>query len=130
MKADTAYINGKIVTMDPEETIAEATAVKFGRFLKVGSNQEIEEMIGEDTKIVDLGGKTVVPGLIDSHCHMMDEGAKRKLYVDVSEEAGVHSIADLVAKLKKRADQTPKGEWVLGYQEDDSKLAEKRHPTR
>ncbi|MCB2172368.1 amidohydrolase, partial [archaeon] len=62
--------------------------------------------------------------------HMMDEGAMRKLYVDVSEEAGVHSIADLVAKLKKRATETPKGEWVLGYQEDDSKLAEKRHPTR
>jgi len=130
MKADFVYLNGKIVTMDKEETIAEATAVKFGRFLKVGSNKEVEKLVDESTKVIDLGGKTVIPGLIDSHCHMMDEGAKRKLYVDVSEEAGVHSISDLVAKLKKSADQTPKGEWVLGYQEDDSKLAEKRHPTR
>ena len=130
LKADTGYINGKIVTMDPDESIAEAVAIKFGKFIHVGSTKEVEGLVGEDTKVVDLEGKTVVPGLIDSHCHMMDEGAMRKLYVDVSEEAGVHSIADLVAKLKKRATETPKGEWVLGYQEDDSKLAEKRHPTR
>ncbi len=130
MNADTAYINGKIITMDKDGTVAEAAAIKYGRFLKVGSNKEIKELIDEETTVIDLGGKTVVPGLIDSHCHMMDEGAQRKLYVDVSEEAGVHSIADLVAKLKARADETPKGEWVLGYQEDDSKLAEKRHPTR
>ena len=130
MKADTALINGKIVTMDEGETIAEATAIKYGRFLKVGTTAEVEKLIDEDTKVIDLKGKTVVPGLIDSHCHMMDEGAQRKLYVDVSEEAGVHSISDLVSKLKERADETPKGEWVLGYQEDDSKLAEKRHPSR
>ena len=130
MKADTAYINGKIVTMDPTESIVEAVAVKYGRFLKVGSNTEINELINEDTAVVDLGGKTVIPGLIDSHCHMMDVGALRRVYVDVSEEAGVRSIDDLVEKLKKRAEKTPKGEWVLGYQEDDSKLVEKRHPTR
>ena len=130
MKADTAYINGKIITMDPEETIVKATAVKFGRFLKVGSDKEIQELIGQDTKVIDLDGKTVVPGLIDSHCHMMSVGAARKLNVDLSEEAGVHSISDLVERLKERAEKTPKGEWVLGYQEDDSKLAEKRHPTR
>jgi predicted amidohydrolase YtcJ len=123
VNADTAYINGKIITMDKEESIAEAVAVKYGRFLHVGSNTEINKLVDENTKVVDLGGKTVIPGLIDSHCHMMDVGALRKLYVDVSEEAGVHNIADLVAKLKKRASETPQVEWVLGYQEDDSKLA-------
>jgi predicted amidohydrolase YtcJ len=61
---------------------------------------------------------------------MMNVGAGRMLYVDLSEEAGVHSIKDLVERLKKRAEKTPKGEWVVGYQEDDSKLIEKRHPTR
>ena len=130
MKAETVLIKGKIVTMDKGETIAEAVAIKYGRFLKVGKTDEIKKLISEDTRVIDLGGKTVLPGLIDSHCHMMDEGAQRKLYVDVSEEAGVHSISDLVSKLKKRAEKTAKGEWVLGYQEDDSKLAEKRHPTR
>jgi predicted amidohydrolase YtcJ len=60
----------------------------------------------------------------------MSVGASRKLNVDLSEEAGIHSIDDLVDRLSERAMQTPEGEWVLGFQEDDSKLAEKRHPTR
>ncbi|MCW4048637.1 MAG: amidohydrolase [Candidatus Bathyarchaeota archaeon] len=130
MHADSALINGKIVTMDHEESIVEAVAVKYGRFLKVGSNVEVKNFVGPKTKVIDLKGRTVIPGLIDSHCHMMNVGAGRMLYVDLSEEAGVHSIKDLVDRLRERAEETPKGEWVVGYQEDDSKLAEKRHPTR
>jgi len=130
LKADLALINGKIVTMDPKESVAEAVAVKFGRLAKVGRNRDVKPLIGEETEVIDLKGRTVVPGLIDSHCHMMAVGASRKLNVDLSEEAGVHSIADLVDRLKQRAEKTSKGGWVLGYQEDDSKLAEKRHPTR
>lgn len=130
MKADLALINGKIVTMDPKESIAEAVAVKHGRLVKVGKTKDVKPLVGDETKVIDLKGRTVVPGLIDSHCHMMSVGAGRKLYVDLSEEAGVHSIADLVDKLRERAKKTPKGGWVHGYQEDDSKLAEKRHPTR
>jgi predicted amidohydrolase YtcJ len=130
LKADLALINGKIVTMDPEESIVEAVAVKYGRLVKVGKNRDVKSLVGDGTKVIDLKGRTVVPGLIDSHCHMMSVGASRKLNVDLSEEAGVHSIADLVDRLRERAEKTPKGGWVLGYQEDDSKLAEKRHPTR
>ncbi len=130
MSAETVYINGKIVTMNHKESITEAVAVKYNRFLRVGSNEDIEEHIGETTKIVDLRGKTVIPGLIDSHCHMMQVGALRRIFVDLSEEGGVTSIKDLQEKLRTRASETPKGEWVLGYQEDDSKLAEQRHPTR
>ncbi|MFW6109061.1 MAG: amidohydrolase [archaeon] len=130
MKADSVYFNGKIVTMDEEDTISRAVAVKFGRFIKVGKEEEVKSLIGDDTEVVDLKGKTVIPGLIDSHCHMLAVGAQRRLNVDLSEEAGVHSINDIVNKLGKRAENTPKGEWVLGYQEDDSKLEERRHPTR
>jgi predicted amidohydrolase YtcJ len=130
MNADSVFVNGIIVTMDKEESIVEALAVKFGRFLKVGSTNEINGLIGENTKVFDLKGKTVIPGLIDSHCHMMSVGAAREIFVDLSEEAGVRSIGDLIERLKDRADKTPEGEWVLGYQEDDSKLAEKRHPNR
>jgi hypothetical protein len=130
MIADLALTGGKIVTVDPDESIAEAVAVKHGRIIVVGSNSEAERLIGGDTRVIDLGGRTVIPGLIDSHCHMMSVGVQRTLNVDLSEEAGVHSIADLVERLKARSKETPKGEWVTGYQEDDSKLAEKRHPTR
>jgi predicted amidohydrolase YtcJ len=129
MHADTVLINGKIVTMNGNYVV-EAVAIKYGKFLMVGTNENIAKVIGKDTKIIDLKGKTVVPGLIDSHSHMISVGARCKLNVDLSEEAGVHSIDDLVERLRERASQTPIGDWVLGYQEDDSKLAEKRHPTR
>lgn len=130
VSADLALINGKIVTMDSEESIREAVAVKFGKILSVGSNEEVESLIGEGTKVIDLEGRTVIPGLIDSHGHIIREGAIRKINVDLSEEAGIISIADLQVRLRERAEETPQGEWVTGYQEDDSKLTEKRHPTR
>lgn len=130
MHADMVLVNGKIVTMDSEESTAEAVAVKYGRLLKVGTNKEVQGLVGEGTRIIDLKGRCVIPGLIDSHCHMMNVGAGRMLYVDLSEEAEVHSIRDLVGRLRERAAVTPAGEWVVGYQEDDSKLIEKRHPTR
>jgi predicted amidohydrolase YtcJ len=130
LEADLALTGGKVVTMDGEESIAEAVAVKYGRIIKVGSSSDVKPLIDEGTRLIDLQGRTVVPGFIDSHCHMMRTGADRMIKVDLSEEAGVHSIADLVEGLKERAQETLVGEWVVGYQEDDSKLTEKRHPTR
>ncbi len=130
MQADLVLHNGKIITVDAQESIREAVAVKFGRILAVGSETEIEPLIGPQTEAVDLKGRTVIPGLIDSHCHMAMVGALRMLTEDLSEEAGIRSIHDIQERLARRAKNTPKGEWVTGYQEDDSKLAEKRHPTR
>ena len=128
--ADLVLKNGKIITVDEEESIREAVAVKFGRIIAVGADEEVEGFIGECTRVIDLGGRNVIPGLIDSHCHIVATGAGRKMFVDLSEEAGVRSIADIQARLAERAMRTPEGEWVTGFKEDDSKLAEKRHPTR
>ena len=130
MIADQVFQNGKIITIDPQESIQQAVAVKFGRILDVGSTDQIKPLIGPDTEVFDLGGKTVIPGLIDSHCHMAMVGVGRMLTQDLSEEAGIHSIKDIQTVLAKRAGNTPPGDWVTGFQEDDSKLAEKRHPTR
>ena len=130
MHADLVLINGKIVTMDPEESTAEAVAIRRGIIEKVGTTEEVLSLKGEETMVIDLEGRAVVPGLIDSHCHMASTGARRMLNVDLSQEAGVTCIMDIIDRLKARAQETPPGEWVTGYQEDDSKLAEKRHPTR
>jgi len=131
MFADLVLLNGKIVTVDDRESIAEAVAVKFGKILAVGSNDVIKGLIGEETDVIDLKGRTVIPGLIDSHCHMISTGITMMMdIVDLSEEAGVKSIGDIKAKIAEKAKKTPKGEWIIGVQEDDSKLAEKRHPTK
>ncbi len=128
--ADLVLLNGKIMTVDEENSVEEAVAVKFGKILAVGKNNEIGNMVGESTEVIDLGGRTVIPGLIDSHCHIVSSGARRAMSVDLSEEAGVRSIADIQMRLAERAKTMPRGEWVTGYKEDDSKLSEKRHPTR
>jgi len=101
--ADTVLINGKIVTIDESETVAEAIAVKWGRIIAVGSSNKMEELINEETKVFDLKGRTVIPGFIDSHSHMASVGGQRMIFVDLSEEAGVKSIGDLVNRLRAKA---------------------------
>jgi hypothetical protein len=130
MFADLVLFNGKIVTVDERESIAEAVAVKFGKILAVGADDEIRALIGEGTKVINLKERTVIPGLIDSHCHMMSTAIGMMNTVDLSEEAGVKSIADIKARIAEKARTTPKGELILGSKEDDYKLVERRHPTR
>ena len=133
MVSDMILLNGKVVTIDGKESIAEAVAVKFGRILAVGSNKDIRSLTDSRTKIIDLKGRTVVPGLIDSHCHFasMSEGIPLAMgFIDASYEAGIRSLADITAKIAEQARKKPKGEWIMVMKEDESKLAEKRHPTK
>ena len=128
--SDFVLLNGKIVTMDHTESIAEAVAVKFGKIMAVGENKKIERLISPTTEVVELGGRTVIPGLIDSHCHMTSTSLWMLGFIDLSEEAGVRSISDIQEKLARKAKSIPKGTWIKGANEDDYKLKEKRHPTR
>ncbi|MBN2289259.1 MAG: amidohydrolase family protein, partial [Candidatus Glassbacteria bacterium] len=128
--ADLVLLNGKIVTMDDQGTIAEAAACKLGKILAVGGNDEVRRSIGRLTRVIDLKGKTAVPGLIDSHCHITGTALEMEGLVDLSEEAGVGSLEDIGRKIAERAGTLPAGEWISGAREDDYKLAEKRHPTR
>ena len=129
MYADSILINGNVITMDPRKPRAEAVAVKHGRIIEVGTSLEIKELAGKDTMVIDVQRKTVAPGFIDAHNHMLSTGRTRYLLVDCSPEA-VASIADLKQAIRERAQATPKGHWVRGRTYDDTKLAEMRHPNR
>lgn len=124
---DTILHNGHIVTVDGDFAIAEAVAITGDRFSAVGSNAAVLAGAGPATKHIDLGGKTVIPGLFDSHLHlyMTAHEAPRVALIDC------RSIADLQAAIAARVAVTPKGEWIvcqMGWHE--SLLKENRLPTR
>ena len=74
MLADLALVRGKVLTMNPSQPCAEAIAVKNDMIVKVGTDEAVRKWIGKNTKIINLNGKTVVPGFIDTHIHVADFG--------------------------------------------------------
>lgn len=128
MNADLALVNGKIFTACTKQPWAEALAVWRGRLLAVGDADQVKPLIGRGTEVIDAGGKTVIPGFYDAHCHMASMGSEHALEVDCTPEK-LHSIEEIVAAFRKAAASKPAGQWLLGYGYDETKLKEKRHPT-
>ena len=124
---DLILHNGRIVTADAAFTIAEAVAIRDGRFLAVGRSDEILRLAGPDTEMVDLAGKTVLPGLIDTHAHVERAGL---LNCTVGFE-GVSNIDEALARVRAGAERTPGGEWIRGrVWHPFAQLREKRFITR
>jgi predicted amidohydrolase YtcJ len=124
----TAFIHGNIITMDDEKPRAEAVLVVGDRISGVGSDSEIEAFIDKGTEVIDLGWRTLVPGFIDCHAHPMGYG-ESLMAVDCRTPP-VSSIQDMVAAIRRKAEEKPEGEWVIGVGYDDFKLTERRHPNR
>jgi len=125
-KADLILHHGKIVTVDPDFRIVEALAVKGDRILATGSNSEIQGMAGPETRQVDLAGKTVLPGLTDSHVHVVGSA----MYEFDHPVPDMETIDDVLKYIKSRADALPDGEWVGLSQVFITRLREQRYPTR
>ena len=128
MKADYIFTNGKVSTVDSENSMTEAVAIKGDEIIAVGTSERIDACKGADTKVIDLDGKSLVPGFIDSHLHMAILGMNT-MAVDCR-SPGVKSIEDIKALLREKAKTVPKGAWVRAWGYDHSKLAENRHPTK
>lgn len=127
LQADLVLRHGKIVTMDHDGVAAESLAVLGDRILAIGGDDDIQNLVGPGTETIELGGRTVVPGLHDSHIHTMG-GATDELAVSLGE---ARSIADVQAAFARRAATTPPGDWLLGASSwHESQLAEGRLPTR
>jgi predicted amidohydrolase YtcJ len=118
--ADTLYAGGQVITAVPGAEPAEAVAVAAGRILAVGTRTELQAFVGESTRIVELGGNTLLPGLFDNHVHagldrsglMEWEGGLISEVPSWLREA--RSIEGLQAALRKRAEQLGPGEWIVG----------------
>ena len=128
---DAVYFNGKIVTLDAAGSTAGAVAVQDGKILKVGSADEIKKLAGPSTRLVDLGGKTVVPGLIDAHCHPMEAMMMKETWVDCRYPQ-TPSVKQALINIADWAKKTPKGTWIFAacVSASENKFAEKRLPTK
>lgn len=126
-KASMILYNGYIATQDSQQSVAEAVAIKDNRFLAVGSEKAVMAYKGDQTKLIDLNGRTVIPGLNDTHTHLIRGGLNYNMELRWD---GVPSLADALRMLKEQAIRTPAPQWVRvigGWSE--FQFAERRMPT-
>jgi len=133
---DLILINGNIVTVDKDFSIQQAVAVRHEVIVAVGKSQDIQQMAGSKTRVIDLKGKTVLPGINDTHTHFQSFGLSRPpVSLDVS-SANVKSIAEIAVMVGKRAKEIKPGEWISGSGWNEGYLKEclenpgVRYPTR
>jgi predicted amidohydrolase YtcJ len=124
-RADVILVNGRILTVDANDRVAQAVAISGNRIVAVGSTAEVERTAGPNTRRVDLKGHAVTPGLLDAHAHFSGGGGDRLFVVDLS-YPNVKSIADVAAAIRGKVASSAKGAWIQGRGWDEGKLAERR----
>jgi len=117
--------NGNFWTVDSRNPRAQAVAISNGRFLAVGSNDDVLSLATGRCRKVDLGQRAVLPGFIDAHTHPAESGRLHLRQVDCD----LRSIAAIQGALRERAAKTPPGQWVLGFKYDDTKTSDGRRLT-
>lgn len=129
--AHQAFINGNILTMDAENSVVEALSTRGELIEAVGSTAEIMALVDDDTVVVDLRGRTLLPGFVDAHGHFPGSGMG-VIAADLNSPpiGDKHTMAEVLDAVRRRAESTAPGEWVTGFGYDDTLLAERRHPTR
>src|SRR5438067_8748454 len=124
--ADLIVHRAKVVTVDPKSSLAQAVAVRGGRVVAVGTDADVLKLRGPDTRLIDAGGKTVLPGLFDSHVHpvgvaLSEAGEKPPL---------LRSIPEVQDYIRRKAETTPKGQWIVIRYAFPTRLKEARFPTK
>jgi predicted amidohydrolase YtcJ len=126
--ADTVLVNGKIVTVDDRESVVEALAIRDGRIVAAGTSAAVRKLAGSGTRTIDLQGRTVIPGLIDSHLHAIRAALSFSTEVNW---IGAKSIEEALGRIRKAAQTMPRGSWLIvagGWNEQQ--FAERRRPTQ
>ena len=120
--ANLILLNGKIITMDAKDSVVQAVAIRDGKILATGTDEEMRKLAAKDARVLDLHGLTVTPGLIDTHCHFDETTALYDL--ELSQAKSVGEVLELV---RRKTAQLKPGEWVVGAGWDEGKLAELRY---
>jgi predicted amidohydrolase YtcJ len=125
--ADTILVNGKVITLDGRSSVAQGIAIRDGRILETGANEDIRKQADAHTKVVDLGGRTVIPGLLDSHIHALRAGLTYSVELSW---IGVPSLAKGLELIREAARTAKPGTWIkIGGGWTELQFAEKRGPT-
>lgn len=121
------FYNGTLLTQNPTQAIADSLAVANGRIIAVGTRVEIEDLAQPNTRRIDLGGRTLIPGFNDAHVHVWKVGHLLTTLLDVRD---VRSIPVLQAAIQSFSDRLPDGAWFMGRGYNEAVMTEGRHPTR
>lgn len=125
---DIIFVNGNVITGNYGDSNATGVAIRQGKIVAVGSDDEALSWRAPRIEVIDLKGRSITPGLNDAHCHPLYTGLE---LTEVNAASPPNrTIADIVARVAERADETPDGQWVLANGYDQARLADQRHPTR
>lgn len=120
--ADTIFYGGDIVTMNKSQATAEAVAVKDGKIIQLGSLAKLRTLQGQDTKLINLNGQTLMPGLVEPHVHIMGTAFSEEIFLNLSNFEMPHDTLDsLVAKLTAYSKNFKDGQWITAFGVDPSR---------
>ncbi|HMA00031.1 MAG TPA: amidohydrolase [Steroidobacteraceae bacterium] len=125
-RAQMVLFNGRILTVDPRDTIVQALAIRDGKIIAVGSDRDVLRLADAATKRIDLRGRTATPGLVDSHAHIADGGVEELYHVHLSD---VPTVGEAVRRVQAGLAAVKPGAWLQGDGWDEGKLAERRYLT-
>lgn len=126
LHADLIFINGNILTLEEDQPQAQALAVYNGKIVAVGDNGRAQSLAGQSTQVVNLKGKTLLPGFIDAHTHLLRTGMELTSYLDLD----TSSLDELLQKVKTQAKDRQPGQWIMGRGWDESKWDAARYPSK
>lgn len=126
LMADLVLFNGKIFTVDASQPWAQAVAIRDGKFVAVGKDEEIKKLVGKNTEVIDLQGKLALPGFNDAHLHFTSGG----LYLLGIDLRPARDEKEFVSILKEYIYKVPKGEWITGGNWDHENWPSKKHPRK
>jgi predicted amidohydrolase YtcJ len=118
--------HGRILTVNAQDSVVEALAIRDGKIIALGTDQEVLRLADSTTKRIDLHGRTATPGLIDSHAHIAEGGVDELYHVHLSDAS---TVAEVVRRVKAGIAALKPGEWLQGDGWDEGKLAERRYVT-